>query len=375
MFFTVNSSSSTPFCDKNCKAVRVIGKFLKGNVYALALLIASLVCRIFSKKKSEILYSMAGFQFNKGGHCLTSYFNYKSALIDFSYNGCVIPPSSSTELNAIRRRYGSDVVDYWLQIGTEEIPLKLDKIKRAEHGVCLGMSLDFIEQYLLRIKAGCLPLDAIREVSSRYVNGAPEKAQIAQIFYIAVCSAQLIAKEKIRLDHLLNENESKIKLWLKEQQDEARKLPSDQLSERLNAVSLELKTRLKDFKEKGLSMKICGIAQVEEQRQVEVCNRFGLHFDPSQIYATDTYAKYDEEFGHFINAIPDGCYRGIFRAKGYAHATVLIKWNDNYCLFDPNKGTLVFESPAIYKKLWQIGKDCFNKHGICSFSVSKASLI
>lgn len=368
--------NSTPFCDTSCKGVRVFGQFLGRSLYALGLLIVSVACRIFSRDLAHMYLSMASFQFNRGGNALVTYFKFGEKLIDFSYNGCVIASSSDTEQNALRARYGSNTIDRWLQIGTEEIPLKPEKLKRAEQGICLGMTLDFMKEYLQQIQLGVSPMEAVREISARYVTGAPDEAQLAQIFYSALDSTHVIEREWARLDAAREQQRTDTLRWFDEQREQILALPREQILERLTQVQTQCNERLNTFRFDALSNKIKAIARIEAQRDEIVSNQFGLQMGPARIYAHEEIsAECDAEFSQFLEELPNGCYAGGFRAKECAHAVTLIKSSDNqYFLFDPNLGTLVFGKNEIAEKLWNIGKSFYLKNGLCSLSFSSCRL-
>jgi len=371
-FIKVNS---TPFCDTSCKGVRVFSQFLGQSLYALGLLIASVACRIFNRDLACTYFSMASAQFNRGGNALGAYLKFGEKLIDFSYNGCVIAPSSDTEQNALRMRYGNNAIDHWLQIGTEEIPLKPEGLKRVEEGICLGMSLDFMKHYLQQIQVSASPMEAIREISLRYVEGAPDEAQLAQIFYSALDSTDVIEKEWAHLDAFVENQKKDMLPWLEAQQEQVRQLPHEEILERLTELKSQCNERLENFHFDALSKKILAIAQIEARRVEIVSNQFGLQMAPAQIYACEEMSTVcDADFCKLLEELPNGCYAGGFRAEGCAHAVTLIKSENQYFLFDPNLGTIVFDKNEIAGNLWNIGNSFYLKNGVCSLSFSSCRL-
>jgi hypothetical protein len=337
-----------PFCDMRCKGVRVLGQFVGRTLYALVLLVVSLVCRIFSKDLASIYFSMANVQSERGGSALDAYLRFGSSLIDFSYNGCMLAPSSDTEQNALRARYGSQAIDPWLQVGTEEIPLKLEKLKRAEGGICLGMSFDFIKQYLQEIQRGVSPMQAVREISSRYVTGAPDSAQLAQIFYRALDRIQALEKAFEQVDREIEEQE-------------------ERLEEPLRHTEAALAKII-------LSKSLLAIEKIEAQQDKIVGQQFGLQLGPPEIYVPDEpLTDCTAPFIQFLTELPNGCYKGRFRSVGGAHGIALIKSDDHCFLFDPNIGTLAFGKHEIAEKLWEIGKSSYltKKAGSLSFSACR----
>lgn len=354
--------NSTPFCDTSCKGIRVFGQFMGRSLYALSLLIASVACRVFSRDLACTYFSMARTQFNRGGNALVAYYMFGERLIDFSYNGCVIAPSSDTEQNALKSRYGSDVIDQWLRIGTEEIPLKLEKLKSEEEGICLGMTLDFIKHYLQQIQAGLSPMEAIRKISSRYVTGAPDQAQLAQIFFSALDPTPAIKKAWALIY-------APLKKRLEEQFAVVRKLTPEGLLQMMTKV----REYWNNFFDHALPQMKLAIAQIPAQRMEIVTNQFGLQQEPAQIYTCkEISAECDAEFSQFLKKLPNGCYVGVFQTKECPHAVTLIKSSDNqYFLFDPNFGTMVFRENEIAKNLWNTVKSFYLKNGSCNFSFSQ----
>ncbi len=368
--------NSTPFCDASYKGVRVFGQFLGRSLYALGLLIVSVACRIFNRDLGCMYVSMARFQFNRGGSALVTYFKFGDKLIDFSYNGCVIASSSDTEQNALRARYGSNTVDRWLQIGTDAIPLNPEKLKRVEQGVCLGMTLVFMKEYLQQIQIGVSPMEAIHEVSLRYVTGASDEAQLAQIFYSALGSTQLIEREWVTLDAAMDRRQTDILRWLKEQQELARTLPREQILAQLTLVQTQFNERFNSFRSDAFSNKIRAISRIEAQCDEIVGNQFDLQMGPARIYAQEEISvEYDVQFSQFLEELSNGCYAGGFRAKECAHAVTLIKVSDNqYFFFDPNLGTLALKRNEIAGTLWNIGRSFYLRNGLCSLSLSSCRL-
>lgn len=366
----------TPFCDRSCKGVRVVGQFLGRSLYALSLLMVSVACRIFSRDLAQMYLSMAKTQFNRSANALMTYLKFGEKLIDFSYNGCVIAPPADTEQNALRSRYGSNTIDRWLRIGTEEIPLKPEKLRRAERGICLGMTLDFMKEYLQKIQIGMSPMKAIREISSRYVNGAPDKAQIAQIFYLALDSTHVIKGEWARLDAAKERQRANTLQWIDEQQKQIHGLPRKQIFKTLAQLQTEVNKRLNSFRFNALANKIRAIARIDAQRDEIVGNQFGLQIGPPRIYAIEKISKEcDPDFGRFLEELQNGCYAGGFRSKASAHAVTLIKASDNqYFLFEPSLGTLVFKRTEVAENLWNIGRSFYLKNGLCSLSFSSCRL-
>ncbi|HSW71861.1 MAG TPA: YopT-type cysteine protease domain-containing protein [Chlamydiales bacterium] len=389
--------NSTPFCDKYCKGVRVFSQFVGRSLYALGLLVVSVACYIFNRDLSHTYYLMAGNQFNLGGNKLFTYFRFGNELVDFSYNGCTPAFSSDTELNALRVRYGTQVVDSWLKIGTKKIPLKQEKLARVGKGICFGMSLDFMKEYLIKIQMGISPIEAIREISSNYVNGASDKAQLAQIFYRALDITQIIEKEYTRWDTWLKQKIEETVQWVNEKHeetvrllhehyDQARALPEDQSIQKLKEIEAQSDKILTQFDEQAeeqvnnfrlekISNKRLAFARISARRCKIISKHFGLQMGPPRTYCQEEVpTDINIKFTQFLENLQDGCYLGGFNAGEDSHAIGLIKSNSQYFLFEPNFGTFVFEQNAIPEKLWDIGKTFYLKNGKSSLSFSSCWL-
>ncbi len=347
---SANPIQATPFCDKIYKTIRVIGESVGRVLYGIVLAIIAIACRIFSRAWALTFRAMAEYQWYRAETLRKAYWAFEETeLIEFSCNGCWPAPPADTELAALRQRYGSDTIDRWLQIGTEEVPLKSENLKRVGIGICSGMSLDFIEQYLLQIQAGKSPMEAVRAICSRYVEGASDKAQLAQIFQAAVDDTMLRTKEWNRLAQCRKEQRQKVSFSPEEAS----------LRKHLNQAFPG--TLLTDIRAHLARDQILG-------------QQFGLNLGSAEIYVYHSLPQnYPASFSQFLEALPNGCYRTVIAFTGGAHAKSLIKTDTHYFLFDSNYGTLVFEKSAFPQKFWDLGKSYFTP-GSCTLSLSPCSL-
>ncbi len=305
-----------------------------------------------------------------------AYCKFGDNLIDFAYNGCVIAPTSDTEQNALRARYGSDEIDRWLQIGTVEIPLKTEKLQRVETGISLGMTLDFMEQYLQQIQSNIPPMEAIRKISSQYVTGAPDRAQLAQIFYTALDLTTMIEREWVSLNASLQKRREDSISWFNNQLDLTLSLPREQQFEEITRTETRARELLSHFWRETLSTRIKSMVQIEAQRWKIVSHQFGLQVGPAQIYVCEKLSTGDNAaLSQFLEGLPNGCYAGTFLSEECAHAITLIKASDNqYFLFEPNVGTLVFVKNEIAENLLNIGRLLHFENKACTLSFSSCRL-
>lgn len=348
--------NSTPFCDKSCKGIRVFSQFLAGSLYSLALLIISVACVAFSKSLASTYLSMAQTEFDRVSRALYTYLKFGDQLIDFSYNGCSLAPASDTEENAIRARYGNEAINhYCLEIETREIPLKREKLERVDRGICFGMSLDFMKQYFGEIQMGNSSIEAIRKISSRYVEGAPDEAQLAHIFYSA-----LHENVQIESDELMRVLENKRQEILQWEEGE---------------IPHQVAQEYEKFKGERLA-KLGSIKQMEFKLRAIISKQFRLYSQPVRLFYSDDKLSTDcdPQLNLLLEKLPEGCYQGLFSSRGDSgHAIVLIKSKNEYFIFDPNFGTLAFERNAIGPKLWDLGKSIYRdkpfKVSFCSYKV------
>ncbi len=210
---SVSSAHTVPFFHKSYKEARVYGMFLAGGVSALSLRVVSAACRIFSEALADTYFSMAQTEFARGRNAPVTYFGFTDALIDFSYNGCVLPPPSDTELNALRAHYGTKIIDDWLHIGTEKMPLIRERLTRREKKMCFGASLDFIKQYLAQTRLGIPPMASVLRNCSRYVMGAPKEAQVTHIFYSALDRTRFRKEEDNWMSFISNQRATEECKW------------------------------------------------------------------------------------------------------------------------------------------------------------------
>jgi len=71
----------------------------------------------------------------------------------------------------------------------------------------MGISLDFMLNYLKEIKAGKAPIDAIKSIAHRFKNGASKEAELAQIFYQFLDDSAFVAlKSKKAREHIEESN-------------------------------------------------------------------------------------------------------------------------------------------------------------------------
>ncbi len=359
---------TTPFCDKSCKGIRVWGEFVGRVVISLAYLVVSVVCWIFSRDLFEVYYSYAYHQCDMAFSITSAYMDYEEAVVNFSYNGCVITRAAETEEQALRARYGNQVIDELLQIGTDTIPLDRKKLERVRNGVCLGMSLDFAAHYLREINSGTKPAEAVRKVSGRYTAGAPDEAQLAQIFHEALdyrpelkeMNKASLAEFDIKLENVKQGAQTDIlDLAAGNQTSDAKRLTDEvaEISSLIESVPLT--------NERGALNK----------RILLLAKQFGLKFDQLRVITQDSFE--DGQFADFqghLKDFPDECYTVSIGNQEVQHQIALIKSGSNFFLFDPNFATLALDIEKAAKELWKIAEELVDKTEGHAFSFSPCRL-
>ena len=161
------------------------------------------------------------------------------------------------------------------------------------------MSLDFTAHYLREINKGTKPAEAVRKVSERYTAGAPDEAQLAQIFHSA-------------LDY----------------SPELRKLTQDTLK-RANLLSSHKLNLSEDQRE------------AQKKRILIVAEQFGLTFERTILITQEGFADEQQEaFQQYLSKdIPDACYTVSIGNLKVRRQMTLIKSGKDYFFTDPNAAT------------------------------------
>jgi hypothetical protein len=369
---THNLEYRTPFCDIKDQTPYLIHDCLCKSLYALSMVIRSVATLFFDRDHSYTYLSTAYAAFFQGANPIFNYYEFGKRVVNFSYNGCVIARSSDTELNALNARYGSQVVGQWLTIGTKEIRLNTKKLKRVEDGTCIGMSLDFAQRFLQSLQNRTLASDAIRLISSRYITGAPDQAQLAQIFSKALDMTEVESIKRDRIAQMTKETTEELEREAHRIAGEVAKTPPFEEAVFKNRFDPVKKKILAQNKRKMIQENIA----IDSKRLKIIGEQLGLQVGNPEICILDEIRfKPDPDFKNTVESLAEGCHLISFRDNQVGHLAVLIKSSDgHYYLFDPNIGTLDFKDTEIVESLWKITTTSYLKNLGSSISFSLCTL-
>lgn len=335
--FSSSAIETTPFCEKSVPLLRVTAFFLKENLMALVNKIISLVVWIFDTELSYYYANLADFQFHQATYCLSTYLCFGSTVIDFALNRV-----AKIEEFTIEER------NRWLSIATSEIPLRTENLKPKQDGFCLGMSLDFLSEYLQLIKKESLPLDAVKAISPRYVMGPPKKAELTQIFY-----------EALGVFKNTEENLGEI----------VKTALNTYIQAYENARTSDYKAFYSDYKtilSHITSWRLKTIQSIEDL--------FGLRMNQEKIHLYKKMtSQSNADFHQLIEDLPNGSYLVLYRSNASAHAQSLIKSGDHYFLFEPSWGTFSFDAARASERL-RLMSQSFGLGNACAITFDSCTL-
>jgi len=188
----VITTNSTPFCDQKFKSLRVYTDFSTHLLCMVAYNIASYSSFLFSKKAHQF-FENKSFYHHVAAEKILTYIYSSHNLIDFSIN--VREPEwkelFSNEESTLTNLVGTKTIDLWLKRSEVAADINKKDLKLTVAHQCFGMMLTFNRDYLQETQVGKAPFDAIKAISHKYRNGAPNEAILAQIFFRTI-------KEKAR---------------------------------------------------------------------------------------------------------------------------------------------------------------------------------
>ncbi len=376
--------SSNAFCDRDFQCIRVVADSISRLCLALFYEILSLCSWVVSSAVSHHYASWASYQTNRAVNQLGAYLSFGSEVVDFCINSSTrvkeLLPNHTTENEALRNIYGDAAIDRWSQIGTAKIPLdkaRLSRREMASDGCCFGMSLDFISHYLTEVRSGKTPLQAVKAIAGRYVDGAPDEAQLAQTFYAALDTSSLLATEKAALEPNFNAKNDEVQSWLKAEQHRIKGLGHREMPEQLTNLQDQLAKKMQNLRTETIRDTFTIRAQVEEMQDEIMVNTFGCTSHMVSIYVCEEPNE-DAflEFEKIVNTLPHGTYHvGLSPDTHAGHAIVYIKTGTGeHFIHEPNFATLAIDPAASAARLWKIATDFYLKSGICSICFSACSL-
>lgn len=370
-----------PFCDQNFQALRILVNSVNNFFMAFFYKIVSWSFWIFSKRISHHFNSLANYHMYR--YCifrgliqLIPFHVFSGGIVDFALNTTtrVKEIDGQKEIDALKKMYGNHAIARWSE-RMQDVSLdqsKLARLEMAQTGCCFGMSLDFISHYWKEIKAGKMPMDAVKAIAHRYVEGAPDRAQLAQIFSNAIdipidmdqfyINKYKIIKTKFDKDTIDNLEKS-IRF-----QYHFCKLPEAAFARvaigKLNLFESEDWGRAKhgilSSKLEIIAKKMGFSAQLIIHYKIEEAKR-----------------KMEPDFQQSIDQLPLGAYLVLLMPdddiRSDAHTLVFIKTEDKCFIFDPCFGTLVRANEESAKELWQGCRSYYKNFVMSFYSVSRSN--
>lgn len=386
------SKEHVPFADQNCKILRFLANVVISAVKAFFNFVIAIISWPFSSSYFQHYLSMAQYHFIKVISFIMAVKN-QGDIIDFSINctTCVKEHiENAVEIDELEKMYGS--LESWYQIGTPDIPLNLKQLKRLDmgEGVCFGMSLDFLSHYLQEIEHGKTPEEAIKAISYRYSEGAPDEAQIAHIFYHALEIGQTLHEIKLETDRKIDKYQRDMALWLKEEQEKVQAQIGHANFDVQNAmknVLLQSNEKFKEFEKQVLTKFLKESVSLILKREDLIAQRMGLACNKTNAFFLKANERehFENDFHGFVHNLPNGSYKvGLHRGKGFVgHAVIFIKTDEEWFIFDPNFGTQHCLTANDLWKLTEISdwekaldpENVENIEGFCSLVFSSFDLI
>lgn len=314
------ATHKTPYCKQNFQILRVGGNTLVHSINSIFFLSISILSRLFGSKLSEYYGSLANYHFDRAVNPLITLLIFGGQVIDFSINrsarGHIPLADGESELDGLKRVYGTEEIDQRLLWKPPyNYKINFQNLKQLKDGFCFGSSAHFVSSYLKALQEGKSPLEALEKIAPLYRTGAPDTAQLAQIFYAAADQEKL----HDQINQKLIECTKDIKLGE---------------VKRLSALNSELK-------------KI--YSETLNIRKIPIY-MMNLLITESFIYDKE---KMKEDlsgaaFEEFTQSLPHGVYQLTLNPDPNCvmpgHSLVFIKTDQKSFLFDINFGTVILNS-------------------------------
>lgn len=382
----ISKKEPPAFCDQRFKLLKVTGHDLASLVKSVYFKVMSLACWVSRNRGLTQKYrQLSKHHFEHSFDRLFAYFSYRKHLVDFSVNSTShpqIPLKSFEEERAhLKQTYGDTFQKLHDKCSSDDIPINKDYLLQypINKGICLGASVDFVSKYLHEKSSNAF--EAVKNVSRKFVNGGTPEACTTQILYYAQDMNKVKEQEDARRDTLL-------KKFKQEREDFLS--TSEKMEEKLKKTKDE--SKVKKISKKILELKIQNVKVLDEMRR-DICNlkvatsqkrlaplakANGMKLDLAGVIIDDTAKKegVPSELNEAFSKMPIGAYLTVLRNYStYGHAVAFIKASETeYFLFDPNIGTMRFESMEVFiSKFWKLTKGFYNTTKTCDVEIYKCS--
>jgi len=259
--------------------------------------------------------------------------NFGNKLIEFSSN-CFSSLKRKDfvkvkQFEDLKTYYKEDTIKQWESVGTDKIPLKKDKLdglRNLSDGCCMGISLDFMLNYLKEIKAGKAPIDAIKSIAHRFKNGASKEAELAQIFYQFLDDSAFVALKSKKAREHIEESNKKFSESLEKLKDIN---DIDELHKARESIIEETRKRGQE--------EMNSLAYGKSLKNKPIAKKFGLNIQkPHTFFTTNTDKNKESWFKEFVKNLPNGAYT----VQVHEHVFCFIKTDKDSYIFDSNFGII-----------------------------------
>lgn len=340
------------FHGRKYKWLHVQSRILYSTMMGLFYRAMSFVCGLFKLHEAANRFqSMKDYHNYRVASTKSIYHVFDKKIVNFSMN-----TTGMHKEGDVHKKYGPVLQEKINLAASEEIPIDHNglQIPHIMKGICSGMSMDFISQYLHQLKNGSNPLSVVKKVSQLYVEGGTKTAQMLQI----ICAAQ---------------NTSQINVSVHQKIDEYFRLRGE-LSElfkqaKANALS---KTETANFvrstvqKYEDVYTEIDVLAAQSSERRFQASGKIvNLNVKLNKIVFTEDIKEVLAGFVEYFSGLEPGAYLlGLLDKKELKskspdakHAITYIKTSQDIgFIFDPNFATLVTTKDEQASFLWDFVK-------------------
>jgi hypothetical protein len=383
-------SHSISFYDKNFKAARVFGSACNNLITALFLQIIATACKIIGHNEGHNHYSQQAFhKLILSGHLFT-YGLYGKSVINFSTNltGHAVPlkNENTNEQNELKKLYGLRFETMLQAANDTTVPIDKKRLDYypSDRGVCLGASLDFLSRYEQMRKQGHFPLEAIKQISSLFIEGATKEAQITQLLQKAQDQKELARQKGENQEKTVKELETEQKnqmALLKKRQQEALKATSNLETLRIvHEAAREVAESTDELERKAHKNITVFNAHADLQRLKPLAKANNLNLEIEKILSDNGIQEKEapEDFHDIIEQFSPGSYLLKLSCTqelkvGHAIAYIKVSQDEGY-IFDPNMATLIARASHEQSNLlWNITKTFYNTKDYCSIVALKCT--
>lgn len=333
------------FYGKRFKKLEVNSRIICSKIACIFFNFLSFCCAVVGANNLRHRYkSLAEYYSCKASTTSCAYRDFGDRIINFTIN--------KPKFGIGTRAHGLELESFFPDLkrkieiaSTEEIPILHEKLEWSDQGICLGMSIDFIREYLNDFSIFNDSLKTIKYVSQRYTEGASKEAHITQMIFHA--------QDLKGLESIFKETEIQ-----------------------MNSFKIAM-TNTKDIPEKKMLVKcISQIASESKRRMNEWTNsRYQSIGNLHNLKVSLLNNVSGAEIVPFLKELPAGTYLGCFhhsQENSTNHAIAMIKASNGECFVqDPNFATVQLRTNELFQQDWNSLADPYQVKGLSLFQCSK----